>query len=38
MIYEHEESWWNVIDREKPKNSEKFLSLCHFVFHKFDID
>jgi hypothetical protein len=25
---------WNEIDREKPKNSGKNLSQCHFVHHK----
>jgi hypothetical protein len=28
------ERWWDDIDREKPKNSEKNLSQCHFVHHK----
>jgi hypothetical protein len=26
----HMESWWNDTDRNKPKNSEKSLSQCHF--------
>jgi hypothetical protein len=26
---------WNDIDRGKPKDSEKNLSPCHFVHHKF---
>jgi hypothetical protein len=28
---------WNVVDRKKPKNSEKDLSQCHFV-HKSHMD
>jgi hypothetical protein len=28
------DSWWNDIDRVKPKDSEKNLSQCHFVHHK----
>jgi hypothetical protein len=31
MIYEHEESMWNDIDRINPKNVEKILSQCHSV-------
>jgi hypothetical protein len=31
--YEFEERWWNDILTEKPKNSEKNLSQCHFVHH-----
>jgi hypothetical protein len=27
-----------MIDRVKPKNSEKNLSQCHFVHHKSHID
>jgi hypothetical protein len=38
MIYEHGEPWWNDIGRGNPKNSEKDLSLCHFVHHKSPID
>jgi hypothetical protein len=33
--YEYGEPRWNDIDRGKPKNSEKNLSQCHFVHHKF---
>jgi hypothetical protein len=29
---------WNEIDREKPKNSGKNLSQCHFVHHKSHMD
>jgi hypothetical protein len=29
---------WNEIDRGKPKYSEKNLSQCHFVHHKFHTD
>jgi hypothetical protein len=29
---------WNDTDREKPNNSEKNLSQCHFVYHKSHID
>jgi hypothetical protein len=25
---------WNDINTEKPKNSEKILSQCHFIYHK----
>ena len=28
------EYWWNDTGREKPQNSEKKLSECHFVYHK----
>jgi hypothetical protein len=28
----------NEIDREKPKYSEKNLSQCHFVHHKYHMD
>jgi hypothetical protein len=28
------ELWWNDTDREKLKNSEKNLFLCHFVLNK----
>jgi hypothetical protein len=34
LIHEYEEPWWNDIDREKLKNSEKNLSQCHFVHQK----
>ena len=30
--------WWNEIDRGKPKYSEKNVSQCHFVRHKFHMD
>jgi hypothetical protein len=33
MMYEYEELWWNNIDRENLKNSEKNLSRCHVVHH-----
>jgi hypothetical protein len=29
---------WNDTDRGKPKNSEKSLSQCHFIHHKFHMD
>jgi hypothetical protein len=33
------EQWWNDTDRGKlEKNSEKNLSQCHFVHHKFHMD
>jgi hypothetical protein len=35
IIYENGEPWWNDTDKEKLKNSEKNLSQCHFVHHKF---
>jgi hypothetical protein len=38
MIYEYGGPWWNDIDRKKPKNSEKKLSQCHFVYHKSHMD
>jgi hypothetical protein len=38
MIYEYGEWRWNYIYRGKPKNSEKNLSQCHFVHHKFHMD
>jgi hypothetical protein len=28
------EQWWNDIDKEKLKDSEKNVSQCHFVHHK----
>jgi hypothetical protein len=34
MIYGHEETRWNDIDRGKPKNSEETLSQCYFIHHK----
>jgi hypothetical protein len=37
-IYEYGEPWWNDIDREKQKNSEKSLSQYHFVHHKYYMD
>jgi hypothetical protein len=37
-MYEYGEPWWNIIDREKAKNSEKNLSQCHFVHQKCHID
>jgi hypothetical protein len=38
MIYEYGEPRRNDAEREKPKNSEKRLSQCHFVHHKFHMD
>jgi hypothetical protein len=38
VIYEYGEPWWIDIDREKPKNSEKNLSQCHFFHHKSHMD
>jgi hypothetical protein len=35
ILMEHR---WNEIDRGKPKYSEKNLSQCHFVHHKFHMD
>jgi hypothetical protein len=32
------EEQWNDTDMEKPKNSEKNLSQCHFVYHKSHMD
>jgi hypothetical protein len=32
------EHWWNEIDTEKPKYSEKNLFQCHFVHHKSHMD
>jgi hypothetical protein len=34
MIYECGEQQYNDTDSEKPKNSKKYLSQCHFVHHK----
>jgi hypothetical protein len=36
--YEFREGRWYDIDREKPKNSKKNLSQCHFVHHKSHMD
>jgi hypothetical protein len=38
MIYEYGERRWNDTDRGKTKNSEKNLSQCHFVHHKYHKD
>jgi hypothetical protein len=38
MIYEYGKPEWNDTDREKPKNSGKNLSQCHFVNHKPHMD
>jgi hypothetical protein len=38
MIYEYGQPRWNNIDMEKLKNSEKYLSLCHFARHKSHMD
>jgi hypothetical protein len=38
FIYECMEHRWNDIGRIKPKNSDKNLSQCHFVNHKFHMD
>jgi hypothetical protein len=38
MIYEFGERRWNVIDRGKPKNSDKNLSQCHFDHQKSHMD
>jgi hypothetical protein len=35
LVMEH---WWNGIYRGKPKYSEKNLSQCHFVHHKFHMN
>jgi hypothetical protein len=32
------EQQWDDIDREKPKDLEKNLSQCHFVYHKSHMD
>jgi hypothetical protein len=32
------EQWWNDTDRGKLKYSEKTLSECYFVHHKFHMD
>jgi hypothetical protein len=38
VTYENGELRWNDTVRGNPKNSEKNLSLCHFVHHKFHTD
>jgi hypothetical protein len=38
MIHAYGQPRWNDIDRGKPKNSERNLSQCHFVHHKFHMD
>jgi hypothetical protein len=38
MIYDDVEPQWNETDREKPKDSGKNLSECHFVNHKSHMD
>jgi hypothetical protein len=38
MLYGYGERRWNDIDRGKPNNSEKNMSQCHFVHHKFHMD
>jgi hypothetical protein len=38
VIYEYGEPQWNDIERRKSKNSEKNLSLWHFVYHKSHLD
>jgi hypothetical protein len=35
LVMEHR---WNEIDREKPENSWKNLSQCHFVHYKSHMD
>jgi hypothetical protein len=35
LVMEHQ---WNETDREKPKNSGKNLSQCHFVHHKSNME
>jgi hypothetical protein len=35
LVMEHR---WNEIDKGKPKYSEKNLSQCHFVHHKYHMD
>jgi hypothetical protein len=32
------EHWWNDTDREKPKNSEENLSMCHYVHYRPHMD
>jgi hypothetical protein len=32
------EHWWNDTERGKPKYTEKNLSQCHFIHHKFHVD
>jgi hypothetical protein len=34
VIHEYGEPRWDDTDREKPKNSERNLSKCHFVHYK----
>jgi hypothetical protein len=38
VIYEYREPRWNDIDREIPKNSEKNLPQCRFVYHRSHMD
>jgi hypothetical protein len=38
MTYEYIEPRWNDTDRRKPENSEKNLSQCYFVHHKFHVE
>jgi hypothetical protein len=38
VIYEHGEPFLNIVDRRKPKNSEKNLSQFHFAHHKSHMD
>jgi hypothetical protein len=37
-IWVNMEQWWNDIDMEKPKDSEKDLFQCHFIHHKSHMD